>query len=137
MKLKELPMSKKIPNIIERALVKTWPKSKCIKELRANAIDGNVEWVKLLLSETDYESYPLMLKRDWWSGDASPEKEEFEQRTRTGVRMMRKLLDTIAIDELPKNIAEQIPTSVTDKNIVILKLWPQAGRNPIRKKQSP
>jgi len=122
---KEFPVSKKSPNLMDVALVKTWTERKCLMRLRTNAIDGNVEWVKLLLRLTDYKTYPLMLTRNWWVRDASPD--ETHKRTKTAVSVMRKLLDSVAIDELPMHIAKDIPTRAVDKNQAILKLWPRVG----------
>jgi len=116
-------MSKKIPNLKDKGLVKLWTERKCLMALRANAIDGNLEWVKLHLCETDYKSYPLMLTRNWWVRDAS--LSEIPHRTKTAASVMRKLLDTLAIRELPKDAAKHIPTSKFDKDQAILKLWPR------------
>jgi hypothetical protein len=116
-------MSKKIPNIKDKALVKIWTARQLSSALRSNALEGNIEWVKLLLRETNYEAYPQMLKRDWWVRGAPTD--EAHQRTKTAVSMMRRLLDSIAIADLPKEVAKQIPTSAVDKDQAMLKLWPR------------
>jgi len=116
-------VSKKLPNLKDQVLIKIWSTRKRLMELRSNAIDGNIEWVKLLLRETDYQSYPLMLIRSWWVRNAPPS--ETHQRTKTAVSVLRRLLDSIAAAQLPNDIAKQIPTSVFDKNQAILKLWPR------------
>ena len=116
-------MSRKVPNKIERGLVKLWRPRHLSRELRSNAIEGNIEWVKLLLQESDYEAYPQMLKRDWWVRGAPAG--EAHQRTKTAVSIMRRLLDSIATSELPKEVAKQIPTRAIDKDQAILKLWPR------------
>lgn len=124
-------MNKKTPNKLEHMLVKTWSERKCLRQLRLNAISGNVDWVKLLLHETNYRTYPLILKRDWWFRDTSSE-EQTDQRSKVARSMVRKLLDTLAIDDMPKDVAKHIPITGADKNIAILKLWPQYGKKVMR-----
>lgn len=119
----EFPVSKTTPSLVDLALVKTWTERKCLMRLRTNAIDGNIEWVKLLLRATGYKTYPMMLTRNWWVRDASPS--ENHKRIKTAVSVMRRLLDSIAIDELPKDVAKDIPSRAVDKNQALLKLWPR------------
>jgi hypothetical protein len=125
---KNASASKRPPNLKDRIRIKLWSARQRSMALRQHALDGNVEWVKLLLRETGYETFPLMLTRHWWINDAS--LMQVHQRTKTAVSLMNQLLNTIDDDKLPKNIVKQIPTTTVDKNKAILKLWPRLSAKP-------
>src|SRR5688572_12861341 len=104
----ECAMRKK-PNPAQKLAVKLWSDEKCLRELRAHAIEGNTEWVRLLLDKTEYRTYPLLLTRNWWIRDAAPK--ELLARTKIAAHVTRTLLDTIPRSKLPKSVATRIPES--------------------------
>jgi hypothetical protein len=113
-------MSEKTPSFKDRVLVKTWSTETKLSELKRKALEGNKKWVEFLLEETDYVSYPAMLKRDWWT-DGAPARSA-QDRAKTGAKLVRYLLDSIPAKRLPEKVAKRIPSRKVDKDLVVLKI---------------
>lgn len=54
------------PTAIDKAKVKLWSRKKALDELRKHALNGDREWVMLLLDETDYEAIDAFLDPGAW-----------------------------------------------------------------------
>jgi hypothetical protein len=118
-------MSEKKPSLIEKVKVNSWSTDFRLSELKRKALEGNEEWVVLLLEKTDYVSYPEMLKRDWWTEDVPARSAQ--ERAKTGAKLVRHLLDSIPTKGLPEKVAKRIPSRKVDKDLVVLKIQADNG----------
>ena len=100
--------------------MKTLSKRTRLAALRDHATTRDKERFQLLLEETDYETYPSLLTRSWWTKGLSPD--EAKAASKTAAKVVRYLLDTIPAEALPPEIAKRIPSSATEKNQAVLKL---------------
>jgi hypothetical protein len=113
-------MSEKKPSLKDRIIVKAWSTETQLSELKRKALEGNKEWVCLLLEETDYVSFPEILRRDWWT-EGAPARSA-QERAKTGAKLVRYLLDSIPAKRLPEKVAKRIPSRKVDKDLVVLKI---------------
>ena len=113
-------MSEKKPSLKDRIIVKAWSTETRLSELKRKALEGNKEWVGVLLEETDYVSLPEMLRRDWWT-EGAPARSA-QDRAKTGAKLVRYLLDSIPAKRLPEKVAKRIPSRKVDQDLVVLRI---------------
>lgn len=95
--LKEKAMNESTPSGWDRVRIRYWPKQKALDELRKRALNGETEWVMLLVQKTNYETISNILDTKSWQGESTDNLRKLNV-------VIKYMLQNVPKERLPKGI---------------------------------